>query len=959
MAGKYAIETVFSLIDKFTRPLSNINNESKIVNRTLKNMFTGAEKASDKFLSKLKGFGGKLTSALGLAGIINIDKVVGFLTKDIKNAMDFTDSMAKTASLVDTTIYSMSALEKELKNVAKESGFAVTELAKIQFDAIGLGVNAGASAEFAASIAKTVKVIGVSNETALNSMTTILSAYGKGAGEVDKIASQMYLATTVGRASFDEMNSSLKRVIPTAAALNVDTGDLFAGISTLTGMGEKTTDAMKLMGDAMDKVITPSKQAAEMARALGLDFSETALRSKGLAGFIEELGEKTGGNTKILETLFGNVDIARIMSKLSDTGAEAFRDAVNRMADPNVITAAFDRITDTPAERWRKAMNKLNTVSIDLGQAFIPVIERVITKVTEIIDRIKDMDFSGLETTIGQVLSAVEGFVNVLMGAIQIAWQFRGIIAAVAIVMGIYYGLSMLVVGAAKLFTAWEGIKTAAVFAFTLATQGQMVAMELLNKKSLAYLVVDKIFTAATAIRSAVLGVLTGGTLAQSAATASMAVATGTATAAQWLLNAAMNANPVGLVVLAVAALVGIIAALVKWGKMAAGVIITIGTVIGVIVAGPIGLLVGAIGLLISGIMEVVRGWGTVTKAFESGGILGALKQIGALLLSGILAPIQGLLETLTKIPGVEKLLGPAVNAIKNFRQNLTGIDETATVHTKIEEPPTSNLDADMAALMGQYQVAMPGIDMPDIAMPDISTPIDGGKSKIHGVVDIAEGAASIPSIGGEPITKTAANGATAAASGAPSTALIAATVTGIAALIRNIDGNITAIVSRYTQTAIVATTIPIGNASASIAPEGFAEAVNIPGVPDTETVSAAISSITAILKNIDNGVLLIVSRTAAVISTAASPRMAGNVPRFASPPLPRLYTGNDENDAAAASGARNIAPITQGERMAYRLEERRETVAIEVSAARGSEARIIRAPRDMDIELTSSGGIS
>lgn len=64
-----------------------------------------------------------------------------------------------------------------------------------------------------------------------------------------------------------------------------------------------------------------------------------------------------------------------------------------------------------------------------------------------------------------------------------------------------------------------------------------------------------------TAVGGAI-GIVTGGTLANTAATIGHAVAsgastvaTGAMTAAQWLLNAALSANPIGLVVIAIAAL--------------------------------------------------------------------------------------------------------------------------------------------------------------------------------------------------------------------------------------------------------------------------------------------------------------------------------------------------------------------------------------------------------------------
>lgn len=70
---------------------------------------------------------------------------------------------------------------------------------------------------------------------------------------------------------------------------------------------------------------------------------------------------------------------------------------------------------------------------------------------------------------------------------------------------------------------------------------------------------------------------LTNGSIAKSIAlstvsvikTGAVAVATGAATAAQWLFNAAMSANPIGLIVLAVVALIAIIVLLVlNWDKV-------------------------------------------------------------------------------------------------------------------------------------------------------------------------------------------------------------------------------------------------------------------------------------------------------------------------------------------------------------------------------------------------------
>ncbi|NVP23974.1 phage tail tape measure protein [Treponema phagedenis] len=87
----------------------------------------------------------------------------------------------------------------------------------------------------------------------------------------------------------------------------------------------------------------------------------------------------------------------------------------------------------------------------------------------------------------------------------------------------------------------------------------------------------------------------------------------------------------------------------------------------------PVLAVVAAGALIVKIISEVASGWGSVTAAFQNGGILAALLQIGKLMLSALIAPIQGFLELLSKIPGVDSLLQPAVDKLQEFRNSLKG----------------------------------------------------------------------------------------------------------------------------------------------------------------------------------------------------------------------------------------------------------------------------------------------
>ena len=164
-----------------------------------------------------------------------------------------------------------------------------------------------------------------------------------------------------------------------------------------------------------------------------------------------------------------------------------------------------------------------------------------------------------------------------------------------------------------------------------------------------------------------VLAILGAGLVAMNinniAATASLithTVVTKAAAAAQWLLNAAMNANPIGLVIMAIAALVAIVTIVIKkydeWGAALTFVL-------------------GPLGLIINIVMTIKRYWDSIVDAFSNGGFLEGIKQIGKALLDMVLYPVQRLLELLSNIPGLGNLAGKGADFIKEMRANLNMID--------------------------------------------------------------------------------------------------------------------------------------------------------------------------------------------------------------------------------------------------------------------------------------------
>lgn len=127
-------------------------------------------------------------------------------------------------------------------------------------------------------------------------------------------------------------------------------------------------------------------------------------------------------------------------------------------------------------------------------------------------------------------------------------------------------------------------------------------------------------------------------------------------TAGVWLFNIATAANPIGLITIGIALLIGFItAAIVKWDEWGAAMV----------------MIMGPIALVINAFKSLYDHWDSIKNAFQTDGIIGGFKRIGIVLLDAVLKPMQQLLELVSKIPGLGGIAGFGAKKIEELRKGL------------------------------------------------------------------------------------------------------------------------------------------------------------------------------------------------------------------------------------------------------------------------------------------------
>lgn len=599
MATKYAIETVYKIIDQVSGPMAGVGKSSKKVASGLKRDFNSAA-ASVSRLGKAVDRVVKTSFVAGSAA------VVAGLAVATRQMVDFNASMTKAGALfkdLDSSSASFGASLKVIgqaaRDVAAKTEFSAVDTADALQKMAMAGVDSATAMELLAGTADLATAAGVSLGDAVGMAMDSMGALGMkvGAENLQKISDVMAKAGSLANTDLPGVFDAMKTAGPifTSAGQSVET--LAAAIDMLAAGGIKGSEA----GTQLKAIFMQLGQSAKRAqlKKLGIDVVDSQGNFLSLVDIVGQLDKRLSkmGAAKrsgIINSIFGARGAVAINNMLNQ-GVDALKGYEDALKNA-------DGAANTMAETMRGSLaNRIAVVKSALTELGLKFVENLGDKSGDLLKKIADRILD-LSNNCGPLVDKFNQFVDVAIKVIGWLWDMRGIISDLIIVWGLFKAAVML-------------------------TNFVNILMPFLN-------ILWALF-----------------------------FATGKLTTAQTLLNAAWAANPVGLIVAAVAALVGITILLIKH-------------------------------------------WDKVSQVLAK--IINAIKNVGAFILSFILAPVQHLFSLLSKIPGLRlgNVMGEMAAGIENFRNMLDNPDATAPVTTGervaySEEKTTSDVNISVAPEKG------------------------------------------------------------------------------------------------------------------------------------------------------------------------------------------------------------------------------------------------------------------
>jgi TP901 family phage tail tape measure protein len=313
--------------------------------------------------------------------IAAVTAAIGVTTYQAEN---FDDKMRNVYTLVDETTVSLGKLGDETLRVANALKDTPADTATALYQVISAGVDdMNEALQVTEQSGKLAKGGLSSTIESVDLLTTAMNAYGKSADDVTVISDQFMTTVKEGKTTIAELAASFGRVAPLAYQAGLGMDELNAATAALTKNGIATAEAHTYIRAILTQLIKPSSEASKLAEKLGIDFSIQALRSKGLAGFLKDLEEKTGGNVEIMGQLFNRVEALNGVLALSG----------EKLNEYNKILGNVQNSLGATETAFKKQIQPLTTLftniknfSLEIGTRVLPVLNALVSPLNKLFE---------------------------------------------------------------------------------------------------------------------------------------------------------------------------------------------------------------------------------------------------------------------------------------------------------------------------------------------------------------------------------------------------------------------------------------------------------------------------------------------------------------------------------------------------------------------------------------------
>lgn len=521
MDSIFNLSVIIAAVDNLTGPVRNMARSME-----------GLDRMADRG-RQMQEWGTRMSIA-GAMTDAAASRIMSAINGPIDAAADFEQSMALVRAVTaNITGEEFAALSAQARDLGATTAFSASQAAE------GMGFLARAGFDAQEQMAAMPSMLSLARAGAVDLGTTadiasnILSGFGLDAAEMTRVADVMVATFTTANTDIPMLGDTMKYIAPVARAAGMSLEEAAAMAGLLGNAGIQSSQAGTTLRSMLQRLAAPSREAAAALDAMGVSVADENGNMRSMVAVLGEVGDAIGGlgsqqQLDIIGTIFGREAAAGAAELLAQ--GVAIGDYVDQ------LMASEGRAAQVAAEmgdNFRGLQTEFNSalegLNISLGTLLLPILSDVVRMATSVVQGL--MGWAEANPTLaGLAMRAA------LLGGLVLAVvaPILSVVGGFAMMAGI--GLQALAALGTGFIWLWPKIVAASGAILTFGYR--------------------LLLGAATAIPSFLSGLLALGAAAAGRVVAGLRAAAVAARA----LSLALLANPIGLVVAAIAA-----AALLVW----------------------------------------------------------------------------------------------------------------------------------------------------------------------------------------------------------------------------------------------------------------------------------------------------------------------------------------------------------------------------------------------------------
>lgn len=546
-------------------------------------------------------------------------KIGEFVKDSIQSAVNFESAMADVAKVVDglrddngNLTDSYYAMSDSIVQMSKDIPMAAEDLAAITAAAGTAGIAADELTTFTETAAKMGVAFDTTADQAGDWMAKWRTSFSMGQEEVTALADQINYLSNNSASTASEISTIVTAVGPLGDVAGISAAQIAALGSTMVGVGvqqDVAATGIRKLATTMVAGSSATKAQATVLQQLGLDATEMAERMQtdaegAILTFLEAVSKlPEAEQAAALKNYFGQESVGAIAPLL--TNLDVLRERFEMVADAQLYAGSMDAEyaarAATTANNIQLYENRIAALKIQIGDYLLPVVNKVLAAASGGLDWISDKIASAEGTVSGfigtvqskalaiftmirpklesigakaqEIFTALSGQLTAAFEAVQPALNWiidTALPTAISSVLDLADAFGSVVltalefkevlIAAAAVYGAFKAGK--ALQSMIQGFQQAKVTLALFKASAQGATIAQAAFNGTLTLGETLTALFTGQVTLAQLAQAGWATVTGAVTKAFGALNAVLMANPIVLIVTAIAAVIAILVVL-------------------------------------------------------------------------------------------------------------------------------------------------------------------------------------------------------------------------------------------------------------------------------------------------------------------------------------------------------------------------------------------------------------